>query len=301
MINLETVKKQTKYGLQVKRPLLKVKNNLCFDDSLENDDADYDMDRVNKYLVQNEKKANSEAAKVQKSALAEDASIFDYDGSYDSFKKVSTIKEKSEFEKKELQKPKYISNLLVLSKVREKEKDRIYERNLLKERIKEDDKFCDKEKFMTSAYKQKLMEDNKWDYEDRLTDEIEKRTDCRAQGMHGFYSNLLTKNIAMGGALSAGVSAYTAGSLRQQQVLQETETETERELVREQVHTVDATDADPAVASAGEPENKRRKMSPETFEPPPAPSPADSTDKSAAVQAARDRFLKRTQSKTSSA
>lgn len=34
--------------------------------------------------------------------------------------------------------------------------------------------------------------------------------------MQGFYANLLTKNISMGGDVSSAVSAYTAGSHRQQ-------------------------------------------------------------------------------------
>ena len=59
--------------------------------------------------------------------------------------------------------------------------------------------FGDTPKFITAAYKQKLLDDKKWDYEDRLADEIEQRTDVRGQGMTGFYSNLLTKNIALGG------------------------------------------------------------------------------------------------------
>lgn len=38
----------------------------------------------------------------------------------------------------------------------------------------------------------------------------------RSQGMHGFYSNLLTKNVAMGGDVEeSALSAYTAGSHRQ--------------------------------------------------------------------------------------
>lgn len=53
------------------------------------------------------------------------------------------------------------------AKLREKEKDRIYERKLLKEREVEDKEFGDKPKFMTAAYKKKLQEDQKWEYEDR--------------------------------------------------------------------------------------------------------------------------------------
>ena len=109
---------------------------------------------------------------------------------------------------------------MVTAKMREKEKDLIYEKKLLKERKVEDAEFTDKPKFITTAYKQKLLEDKKWEYEARLADEIEQRTDVRRSGMEGFYSNLLTKNVAMGGELHHAVSAFTSGSDRQHHVLE---------------------------------------------------------------------------------
>jgi coiled-coil domain-containing protein 55 len=57
--------------------------------------------------------------------------------------------------------------LLSTAKMREKEKDRIYERKLLKEREVEDKEFGDKPKFLTSAYKKKMQEDQKWEYENK--------------------------------------------------------------------------------------------------------------------------------------
>lgn len=101
-----------------------------------------------------------------------------------------------------------------VSQVREREQDRVYERRLLKERKEEDALFPETEKFVTGAYRQKLSEDAKWEYEDRLAERVEASTDVRGRGMAGFYANLLTKNIAMGGALESAVSAYTAGSER---------------------------------------------------------------------------------------
>jgi coiled-coil domain-containing protein 55 len=47
------------------------------------------------------------------------------------------------------------------------EKERIFERKLVKERKEEDEKYGDKPKFMTSAYKKKLQETEKWEYEDK--------------------------------------------------------------------------------------------------------------------------------------
>lgn len=37
--------------------------------------------------------------------------------------------------------------------------------------------------------------------------------------MHGFYANLLTKNVAMGGDVQHSVSVYTAGGMRQNRML----------------------------------------------------------------------------------
>lgn len=62
----------------------------------------------------------------------------------------------------------YIGNLMTTAGIREKEKDRAYDRKLLKERKLEDAEFGDKAKFMTSAYKQKLVEDQKWEKDDRF-------------------------------------------------------------------------------------------------------------------------------------
>ena len=57
---------------------------------------------------------------------------------------------------------------MTMAKVREKEKARIYERKLLKERSVEDSQFpADQPKFITTAYKNKLLEENKWNYEDQ--------------------------------------------------------------------------------------------------------------------------------------
>jgi coiled-coil domain-containing protein 55 len=56
---------------------------------------------------------------------------------------------------------------MATAKVREKEKERIFERRLMKERKQEDEQFGDKPKFITTAYKQKLIEQQKWEYEDK--------------------------------------------------------------------------------------------------------------------------------------
>ena len=91
-----------------------------------------------------------------------------------------------------LQKARYVNNLLTTAKIREKEKERVYEKQLLKERQIEDKEFGDKPKYMTAAYKKKLIEDKKWEYEDKLADEIEKNTDIRKSGMEGIFIIIIT-------------------------------------------------------------------------------------------------------------
>lgn len=60
-----------------------------------------------------------------------------------------------------------MSGLLVTAKMREREKERVYEKKLLKEQKEEDELYGDQPKFITNAYKQKLLEDQKWDYENK--------------------------------------------------------------------------------------------------------------------------------------
>lgn len=64
--------------------------------------------------------------------------------------------------------PKYITKLLDKAKARQQEQEIIYERKLLKEREREDHLYGDKDKFVTTAYKQKLAEQAKWIEEERI-------------------------------------------------------------------------------------------------------------------------------------
>jgi hypothetical protein len=52
---------------------------------------------------------------------------------------------------------------LQAAEIKKAEQDRQYERRLQKERKEEDEEFQDKEKFITAAYRQKLIEQKKWD------------------------------------------------------------------------------------------------------------------------------------------
>ena len=164
------------------------------DDSDEDSSAvSNDVSRVNAQLA----RRNAILEQTMSAAANAEPDIYDYDGAYDSFK----AKEQAKHQLSQpialkdapvrisvymlhlltgapnptqtilvfprLQKARYVNNLLATSKMREKEKERVFEKNLLKERKVEDVEFGDKDKFITAAYKKKLLEDKKWEYEDR--------------------------------------------------------------------------------------------------------------------------------------
>jgi coiled-coil domain-containing protein 55 len=250
-MNLKTVPNQKKYGLVSNKNKLKPaaigkpKLSMFAADEGNDDDADgeddegrqshvsgrqrfdprrAEIERVNRELAEKSKKAEASVGGIYDEV---DSSVYDYDGAYDSFKATATEESSSSSRLKQSQdapKAKYISNLISLAKVREVEKERIYERKLLKERKAEDDLFGDKPQFLTSAYKKKLEQEQKWKYEDSIAEEVEKRTDVRGRGMQGFYANLMTKNVAMGGDASNALSAYTAGSDRQKRLTNDGDT-----------------------------------------------------------------------------
>jgi coiled-coil domain-containing protein 55 len=85
------------------------------------------------------------AEKLQEEALAEDASVFQYDEVYDD---IAAKREEVTAEKKstEARAPKYISKLLVTAEKRKKEHERRIERQVQKEREAEGEEFKDKEK-----------------------------------------------------------------------------------------------------------------------------------------------------------
>ena len=205
MASLRTVAPQKKYGLVSKKktaaPALRPN---VFGGGGGDDDSDEDgatgaaaaavskqnhVHRVNRLLMQKSAAAEREQQKVYDDALGQDSSIFDYDGVYDDMKAAASSSSSSSSssalsKEKDAPKARYINNLKTTASIREREKERIFERKLLKDRKVEDEEFGDKPKFVTAAYKQKLIETQKWEYEDkyaacRLELILVVRCDCR--------------------------------------------------------------------------------------------------------------------------
>ncbi|XP_057521689.1 uncharacterized protein LOC130801813 [Amaranthus tricolor] len=187
---------EKKYGLQLRVPKSQPKQTrplipkpLAF-----NDDDDDDVEReISRQAAKN--KSLKDVEEQYKKALEEDPSIFDYDGAYDDMKaKVAQPKAQD----REQRQPKYIQALMEKAKRREREQEIVYERKLAKERSQEDHLFADKDKFVTSAYKRKLAEQEKWKEEERLRELREERDDVtKKSDITDFYFNL-AKNVAFG-------------------------------------------------------------------------------------------------------
>lgn len=141
---------------------------------------------------------------IHASALGEDPNIFDYDAVYDEMQQAKVVPRQQERQER---RPRYIAAILEQTERRKKEQDITYERQLLKERKKEDHLYEDKEQFVTSAYRKKLEEDKKWQERERMREEQEAREGVAKKGMAAFYFSSMTKNVAFRNAEDPKVDA----------------------------------------------------------------------------------------------
>lgn len=124
----------------------------------------------------------------------------------------------------------------------------------------------------------------------RITDALESKTDVRSLGMEGFYSSLLTKNIAMGGNVEThALSAYTAGSGGQQRILPLSRAEPSHPTPAGKEES-DGVPAAEAVVDRQE-SNHARLSPPSSPAREPEPLPAASNEDR--IQSARERYLAR--------
>lgn len=139
-------------------------------------------------------------------ASAEDPGVYDFDGAYDSFKpKAEDNNSKGDGQKNasDERKSKYIGDLLKAAKVRERERDAVFERKIAREQEEEDAKeeYQGKEKFVTKAYKRKLEERKQWETEQEEKSQEEEANDVTKKtvgaAFASFYGNL-NRNVAVG-------------------------------------------------------------------------------------------------------
>ncbi|KAJ6759919.1 COILED-COIL PROTEIN (DUF2040)-RELATED [Salix purpurea] len=184
-----------KYGLLLRQPQQKkpprppLPTALGFGEE-EEDDVEQEISRQAA-----KKKSLKDIEDTHKKALEEDPSVFDYDGVYDEMKQKIAQPKALDRQKRE---SKYIKTLMGKAEERKRQHDVIFEKNLAKERIKDDHLFADKDKFVTAAYKRKLAEQEKWMEEERLRELREEKEDVtKKSDLSDFYFNL-GKNVALG-------------------------------------------------------------------------------------------------------
>ena len=79
----------------------------------------------------------------------------------------------------------YITGLMTASKAREKEKERVLDRKLIKEREQEEHLYGDLPKFVTSSYKAKLEADKRFDEAEEA--KASRGGATRKEAKHGYF------------------------------------------------------------------------------------------------------------------
>ncbi|CAJ1950730.1 unnamed protein product [Cylindrotheca closterium] len=206
-ISLADAKKKAKkgsigYGLN-KRGASGENISDAFDGSSSSDEEVGDQQSSNRGRVNQQIAKEQEALRkrAQSAASVVDASVYDYDGAYDSFK--PALKEETSKGNDE-RKSRYIGDLLKAAKKRERERDVVYERKVAMEQAEEDLQadYQGKEKFVTRAYKRKLEERKQWELEEKQKDDEEEQNDVTKKvagaAFASFYGNF-NRNVSIGG------------------------------------------------------------------------------------------------------
>lgn len=174
-----------------KERLLKPAAGIFGDSSSEDDEKKSKTAKVNISLSQSQKKQDK---LVQEKALAEDATIYQYDEVYDDIEQARNEAKNSK--KDPERKPKYINKLLEAADKRKKDQERRIERQVQKERDEEGEMFKDKESFVTSAYREKLEEMRKAEEEEKRQDYLESIGDVTKQkDLDGFYRHIYAQKM----------------------------------------------------------------------------------------------------------
>jgi len=156
---------------------------------------DEDSQDVNAMLREaNQKKTAKQHQQEQSKVLAEDPTAYDYDSVYDALHQSKQAAAPATKDNR----PRYMAALMEKAAIRKVELGIAHDRKAQKERKEEGEVYAGKEKFLTSAYKKKLIDDKAFLEEEArkaaLEEDVTKKGDLTS-----FYTSLLTKNEAYGG------------------------------------------------------------------------------------------------------
>lgn len=148
--------------------------------------------------------------KKQQEAELLDASIFDYDGVYDTIKDAERKVKQAKLAQDAVKKPKYVDGILESAERRKRDRLRAEARTIQKQRQAEGDEFADKESFVTNAYKEQQAELARAE-EQRDKDEEKQRS--TSKGMGSFYRDMLSEsNAARDAAIAASLAQKSSAS-----------------------------------------------------------------------------------------
>ncbi|GAB1602114.1 hypothetical protein Ahia01_000490200, partial [Argonauta hians] len=170
--------------------------------SIFGDDSDDDDQGGLGFSSQKESRKNKLKKQAQleiDKALQDDPSVYEYDNIYDDIQS-DKIKSDILLKSKEDKKPKYIEGLLKAAASRKKEQEKRTERKVQQEREEEGEEFRDKEEFVTSAYKKKLLELQEEEERESKEAEMEALLDVTKQkDLGGFYRFLYQQTAGTAG------------------------------------------------------------------------------------------------------
>ncbi|GJJ76260.1 coiled-coil domain-containing protein 55 [Entomortierella parvispora] len=132
----------------------------------------------------------------QNEALAQDATVFDYDGVYDQLKAKDRVAELARKKDALDRKPKYVTALLQAAETRKRDRQIAEEKKIEREREQEGEEFKDKEKFITPAYKAQKEAMRLAEEEDRKREEMLSQ-DKDGSLMQGFYKTMLDQRTKL--------------------------------------------------------------------------------------------------------
>lgn len=204
----------------------KLPSAAAFDDESDDDDDDEDGQAQDISTSNNDKrksknrninlhglapaKSATPATRIERQKQQEaeqlDASVFDYDGVYDSIKQAERSVKQAKLAEDAARKPKYVDGILESAEQRKRDRLRAEARTIQKQRLAEGDEFADKESFVTNAYKEQQAELAKAEELQDKKEEAQQRTSSK--GMGSFYRDMLNETSA---ARDAAVAASLAG------------------------------------------------------------------------------------------
>ena len=149
-------------------------------------------------------KQDARANAIREQALAQDASVFEYDAHHDSHQSQKQKNTQTTDDERLARKSRYVATLMAKRDEREKEEEILRERRIIKEREKEDHLYRDKDKFVTTAYKEKLAADKGWVERDQKKDDADGDVGNK-KDMSGFYQNFLGGRNSKGDASTSAV------------------------------------------------------------------------------------------------